>query len=70
MGGCPPAALRADPVLRQDAPTYGHPVNLPVWIVSLEGLTQHANVGPAVDHEEHLVCDANIEQLLMSFSFR
>jgi hypothetical protein len=64
------AALRADPALRHDVQTYGHPVNLPVWIVSLEGLTLYANIGPAVDHEENLVYDAHSGQLLMTFSFR
>ena len=68
--GVTSAALRAEPALRRDVQTYGHPVNLPVWIVSLEGITLHASIGPAVDHEENLVYDANSGQLLFTFSFQ
>jgi hypothetical protein len=64
------AAVGADTTLAQDLQQFGHPVNLPVWVVSYEGLTIPSSDGRTVNHEQNVVFDAASGQWLLMFTYR
>lgn len=68
--GVSAATIQSDPTLASSFRTLGHPQDVPVWVVSFEGLLLPASVGSAVNHEDNEVLDAYSGLPILSFTYR